>query len=391
MAMKSKESAVFTDAVLAEARSFIGKPLRIEQYNHEVTYDAIRHYAFGLGDDNPLWCDEEYASAGRFGGMVGSPTFYLSVFPPTVSPGLRGFSGFHAGGDYSWTRLPRRGEWIVAGAKVTDVSLHAGRASGEMLIQHSETTYRTREGELLATFAARSFRLPKPGGAREAPYEEKPPYAYSQDELQQIADDVFAESRRGGEVRYWEDVAVGDGLGQVVKGPLDRLTMLCYYAGAMPGIAYRAAELAWKQRLLGQTSPELLPENYNFARHLFDFGNEGLGHHDRAAARAVGMPGQYDNGHMRIGWVSHLMTNWMGDHGDLASLHTEIRRPNVMGNTTRISGTVVEKRVGTDGRGEVVVDARGVDQTGVVNTTARAVIVLPLRDQVHSRTGREPR
>jgi acyl dehydratase len=64
----------------------IGQELRIEQYNHEATCDAIRHYAFEIGDDNPLWCDESYAAAGPFGTMVGPPTFFLSVFAPTLSP-----------------------------------------------------------------------------------------------------------------------------------------------------------------------------------------------------------------------------------------------------------------------------------------------------------------
>jgi acyl dehydratase len=372
-------SQVITDKIIAEAQSYIGKPLRIEQYNHEVTFDAIRHYAHGIGDDNPLWCDENYADTARFGVMVGPPTFLLSVFAPTVAPGLPALSTFHAGGDYRWDRLPRRGEWIIAETALTDVTVHAGRTAKEMLLQHSETTYRTREGEILAVFGSRSFRLPKPALASRSHYSESPIYEYTEDELEQIAADVFAENRRGAELRYWDDVQVGENIGQVVKGPLDRLGMLCYYAGAMPRVGYQAVELAWRQRYLAETQPASLPNNFSIANDLMDFGNSGLGHHDRASALAVGMPGQYDNGHMRIGWVSHLMTNWMGDDGHLSSLHTDVRRPNVLGNTTRISGTVVEKGLSPSLEGEVTVDAQGLDQAGQVNITARATILLPRR------------
>ena len=50
------------DEDIAEVRAMIGQPLRIPQWNLEASIDTIRHYAFGLGDDNPLWCDEDYAS-----------------------------------------------------------------------------------------------------------------------------------------------------------------------------------------------------------------------------------------------------------------------------------------------------------------------------------------
>ena len=31
-------------------------------WNEEATRDGIRHYAYGFGDDNPLWCDPDYAA-----------------------------------------------------------------------------------------------------------------------------------------------------------------------------------------------------------------------------------------------------------------------------------------------------------------------------------------
>ena len=40
----------------------------LEPWCHEATRDNIRHYAHGIGDDNPLWCDPAYAARTRFGG-----------------------------------------------------------------------------------------------------------------------------------------------------------------------------------------------------------------------------------------------------------------------------------------------------------------------------------
>ena len=42
-------------------------------FNHEAHKDTIRHFANCYGDDNPLFCDEDYAKDTRWGGIV-APT-----------------------------------------------------------------------------------------------------------------------------------------------------------------------------------------------------------------------------------------------------------------------------------------------------------------------------
>ena len=52
-----------TEQGLADLRTRIGVKIEntVEPWNYEATRDAIRHYAHGIGDDNPLWCDPAYA------------------------------------------------------------------------------------------------------------------------------------------------------------------------------------------------------------------------------------------------------------------------------------------------------------------------------------------
>ena len=45
----------------------------LEPWCHEATRDNIRHYAHGIGDDNPLWCDPSYGAATRWGGVIAPP------------------------------------------------------------------------------------------------------------------------------------------------------------------------------------------------------------------------------------------------------------------------------------------------------------------------------
>src|SRR5215510_3114799 len=93
-----------TEEGLDQLRKRIGVPITdtIEPWNYEATRDGIRHYAHGIGDDNPLWCDPTYAAKTRYGNVVALPSF---LSPP---PGIVGASGgvlpgFHArGGGGAW-------------------------------------------------------------------------------------------------------------------------------------------------------------------------------------------------------------------------------------------------------------------------------------------------
>ncbi|MDP6509730.1 MAG: MaoC family dehydratase N-terminal domain-containing protein [Dehalococcoidia bacterium] len=70
---------VFNDVAMETLRRMKEVPLRATFPYHEVaTKDAIRHFAFGYRDTNPLWTDEEYASGTRYGGIVAPPTFLCS-------------------------------------------------------------------------------------------------------------------------------------------------------------------------------------------------------------------------------------------------------------------------------------------------------------------------
>ena len=101
------------DEDIAEVRAMIGQPLRIPQWNLEASIDTIRHYAFGLGDDNPLWCDEDYGSRTQYGSVVAPPTFPYSIFPAGIGPGFPGLQVFQAGGRWELKRYIRPGERIV--------------------------------------------------------------------------------------------------------------------------------------------------------------------------------------------------------------------------------------------------------------------------------------
>ena len=66
-----------TDDSFERSRARIGVPVRLPNMPHnlEVSRDGLRHFAYGYGDDNPLYCDPAYASSSSWGGPIAPPLY----------------------------------------------------------------------------------------------------------------------------------------------------------------------------------------------------------------------------------------------------------------------------------------------------------------------------
>jgi hypothetical protein len=105
----------------------------------------------------------------------------------------------------------------------------------------------------------------------------------------------------------------------------------------------------------------------------------GIGHHRESVAKDVGVPGTYDYGPQRSSWMCSLVTNWMGDAGVLKRIRTEMRRFNIMGDTTFCKGKVVRKYV-KDNTGLVDIEIAAENQRGELTTPSFATVALPSRN-----------
>jgi acyl dehydratase len=90
------------------------------------------------------------------------------------------------------------------------------------------------------------------------------------------------------------------------------------------------------------------------------------------------VPAAYDYGPERVAWLGHLVTNWMGDGGLLARLTVQVRRHNLIGDTTWCRGTVSDRALVHD-RGEVTLALAAINQRGETIAAGEAVVVLPRR------------
>jgi hypothetical protein len=101
-------------------------------------------------------------------------------------------------------------------------------------------------------------------------------------------------------------------------------------------------------------------------------------HWDSSRARALGIPAPYDYGQMRAAWVSHLLTNWIGDDGWLAEMELQLRGFNYHGDVHKCTGVVTAK---ADTPGDpVAIDVRATSQRDDATTKGTAKVLLPSKE-----------
>lgn len=363
---------------LAEARAMLGTPIRVEQWNHEASWDAIRHYSWGIGDDNPLYCEPTYATQTRWQSLIAPPTFFFGIWDAVVAPGLPDVQWFYSGIDAEFFQPIRRNDTIVASAEYVDAQALSGKTVSNMLVQTGDVRYTNQNGEVVTRVLSHCFRVARQsadGGLKYAPREK---HVYSAEELEKIVSAQVNEYRRGADTLYWDDVEVGTELPGTVRGPLNQQDMTSYYCGAVGTSGYKSTKLRWKYRDWALNSPERLPNNYDKSY----FGAAvlpSIGHQDaKVATQDLGMPGPYDNGPQRCGMLTTCLTNWSGDDGFVRKLSVRLKLPVIFGDCTYTKGRVTGKRI--EGENALVdLEIWAENQLGQTTAKGSAVVELPRR------------
>ncbi|WP_433526179.1 FAS1-like dehydratase domain-containing protein [Nocardia pseudovaccinii] len=383
----AEQFGVLTDQAIERSRRRLGipNPQRNPPHNYQVTWDGVRHFAFGYGDDNPLYCDPDYAARTRWGSLIAPPTFLYTMGedaapkPDAETKALlkgdpfAGLGSYQAVMEFEWWQPLRLGD--RSRVLQTQVGVQPKRSSfgGRTAHVTQDYLYTNGSGEMHAVRRGTWINAERHTSSKRAKEKlEQTPYTPAQ--LAEIDAAYAAETRRGAEPRYWEDVAVGEVLQPKVKGPLTTTDVVVWHLGwgmqlTPPGAFKIAANIRRK-------APGLYPAN---GLNIPDTVQRL--HWEPARAQELGLPNSYDYGGMRETWLCHLLTDWVGDDGWLWKLRCEHRKFNYIGDTTWVRGTVVDKRQ-VDGRNEIHLEVRCENQRGEITTPGTAVVLLPTRDGV---------
>lgn len=367
-----------TDEAVAAARDMIGLQLRPEgPYLQDATADTLRNWCNGIGDLNPLYRDVGYAAGTRYGTQLGHPMFPMAFgWLGRTRWGLPGVHGFYAGNDWELFRHVRPGDRVTAIERVVGVEEKESKFSGRLVLQYVEASYFNQRGELLARALGTCTRHERKAARDTGKYKEIEQHEYTDEERDNIDLMVLNEPKniRGASVRYWEEVEVGEELPTIARGPLSLMDTMGFLVGCGRGHTH------------GVVLQAAVKHPGHFFRNPEAGGGveyTGIGHHRESVAKEVGVPGTYDYGPQRSSWMCSLVTNWMGDAGVLKRVRTEMRRFNIMGDTTYCKGKVVRKYV-KDNVGLVDIELAAVNQRGEVTTPGIATVALPSRDAQRS-------
>jgi acyl dehydratase len=365
-----------TDEGLADLRQRIGVTISdsVEPWCYEATRDNIRHYAHGIGDDNPLWCDPAYAAKTTYGDVIAPPSFLFACnrFISGYCGGLPGVHAMWAGADWTWHKPVCRNDVISTTAYLKDLVEHETRFAGRAVQQIYHVDFRNQDGETLAEADSWVFRTERDAareGSKYAEVKSRNHKVYTDQEIADVYGMYEREEVRGAAPRYFEDVRVGDELPPIVKGPMT-VTGFIAYAQGWGGLYIRANKMAW--RLISKHSGVGIKNKFGIP----DCPERV--HWENDFALEVGAPGAYDYGPERTSWMIHHLTNWCGDDGFVLTSKTQIRRHNPEGDTLFITGKVTKADIiGGEGIVEISQEAR--NQDGELSVIATGRVRLPCR------------
>ena len=347
--------------------------------------DAIRNWAMGVGDDNPLYIDEDYGPSTRWGTQIGHGTMVGHVktpmkgdpMPDEIKKATKGlFRGIHvyvSGGTWDWYRPLYPGDRIYSFAGEESLEVKKSEFAGESVIQVRRDVAMNQRAEVVGVYRILRVLTERKESRSRGKYAAIEPAHYTDDDYERIDAIYEAEQPRGADPRYWEDVKVGDELDPMVKGPTTMTEMIAFHAGGYGFVPYglRSSRLGYKNR--NRIAPFYIKNEqgvYDVAQRL---------HWDSEWAKAIGNPMAYDYGVMRQAWFYHQVSDWAGDDACIVRLEDSIRKFNYMGDTTFLSGKVVDKR-SEDGHHLVDLEMRMVNQRDTETAYATATISLPSRE-----------
>lgn len=281
----------------------------------EVTRDAVKHFVWGIGDNNPMW---ERAVP---------PSFAYAINETTVAPDHEEYERHYASVEWEWFQPFTIGECI-----------HIEQTSkDEKSEQETDTFYQTGKTKFLdsqktviaqSTVNCRRDKLPLLEPAN------RPEIRYTAEELNTIEKNILAEQWQETNQLFWEDVRIGELVGSIRKGPLSIMDIV-----------------AWCSGTLGS------PENTQ---------KLSLG----------GLQDQAATGPQVVAWLIHLITNWIGDKGTLLRLRAELKQHPFLGSTTTLSGVVTDLGIKEKSHW-CEINIKGQLQNGELTIQGKAVVQLP--------------
>ncbi len=308
-----------------------------------ATVEAMKRYAMTVDRWNPIYYDETYAAGTRWGGLVAYPMFSNSLrgndvatvetpecgldYQLWIGQNWNFYQPIRPGDTFKvWNRRPQLMEKTKPGVKGPRV----------FAILEGDCDHINQHDELVSTRQQICYRTFYEGGT--PPPDKMPHYQYTERELEYIDSCVRAEEIRGANIRYWEDVNIGDETKPTVLGPTNMSD------NAVGGGMF----------MMPTTPRELLHEGamrfndfvQDPATGLWESNGGPAGRHwSDLEAQRQGEPCAFLFCVLSIYTILRGISNWMGDDGFLRKFNWRHVMRTPVGDCNITHGRVTNKRV----------------------------------------------
>jgi hypothetical protein len=286
---------------------------------------------------------------------------------------LRGVHAFYSASAREWWAPLHPGRRVRRRNALVGVLDKPSEFGGRAIHEWTGQVFRVEHGPLLSAQYRLMIRTERTKARERRKYDDVELTPYTDEQIDAIEAQYATERPRGAEPRWWEDVAEGDTVGPMVKGPLTVTDIVCWHVGMGMGL-YGVSPLR-----LGAANRRRIPRFFHRDPQNVPDVMQRV-HWDPEFARRSGNPTTFDYGRMRETWLIHLCTDWMGDDAWLWKLDCEFRLFNYVGDTQWLRGTVTRRYLAERDRPAVDLDLVAENQRGEVTTPGHATVLLPSRD-----------
>ncbi len=339
----------------------------------------------GVGDDNPLYIDEDYGRATRWGSQIGHGTqmghlkspMYGDPIPEEIRQQtkslFRGIHVFVSGGTWDWYRPLRPGDRIFSFDGEESLDVKQSEFAGKSVIQVSRNVMINQHGEVLGVYRILRVLTERQKSRDKGKYADIEPAHYTDADYERI-DEIYASEAAarqrdavlGGRRRRRRAPADGEGPDDRHRDdrvPLRRLRLRALRTARRRGSATRTASASSRStsrtaRACG-TSPSGCTGTANGPRRSATRWPTTT-----ACSASAGS--------------TTTSSDWAGDDACIVRMEDSIRKFNYMGDTQFLTGTVTAKRE-EDGQHLVDLELHMTSQRDVETAYGSATVALASR------------